>query len=152
MANGSEPVSLERSNEYGSQIVSALTGGDTVKIYGNVTNDGYIDNLPTQACVEVPCRVDAHGIEPLAVGRIPEHLAAINQTQVNVQRLAVTAALDSDPECAFQAMALDPLTGAVGTLDDIRAMTSELLAAHAEWLPAFGNRPLATKPRMADHA
>ncbi|HET6473067.1 MAG TPA: alpha-galactosidase [Pseudomonadales bacterium] len=152
MANGTEPVSLERSNEYGSQIVSALAGGETVKIYGNVANDGYIDNLPSEACVEVPCRVDSAGIEPIAVGRIPDHLAAINQTQVNVQRLAVKAALDSDPECAFQAMALDPLTGAVGTLDDIRAMTAELLAAHAEWLPAFSNRPLAAKPRMVDHA
>src|SRR5262245_17951410 len=152
MANGTEPVSLDRSNEYGSQIVSALTGGDVVKIYGNVMNEGHIDNLPRDACVEVPCRVDAYGIEPLAVGRIPEHLAAINQTQVNVQRLAVKAALDSDPESAFQAMALDPLTGAVGTLDDIRAMTAELLAAHADWLPAFGNRPLAPKPRLVGHA
>jgi alpha-galactosidase len=151
MANGTEPVSLERSNEYGSQIVSALTGGDVVKIYGNVMNAGHIDNLPSDACVEVPCRVDAYGVEPLAVGRIPEHLAAINQTQVNVQRLAVKAALDSDPESAFQAMALDPLTGAVGTLDDIRAMTAELLAAHADWLPAFGNRPLAQKPRLVGH-
>ena len=152
MADGSEPVSLERSNEYGSQIVSALAGGDSAKIYGNVMNAGYIDNLPADACVEVPCRVDGHGVQPLAVGAIPTHLAAINQTQINVQRLAVKAALESDPECVFQAMALDPLTGAVGTLDEIRAMTAELLHAHAQWLPAFGNRPLAAKPRLTGHA
>ena len=152
MADGTEPVSLERSNEYGSQIVSALAGGDPVKIYGKVMNEGHIANLPDGVCVEVPCSVDSRGIEAQAVGDIPAHLAAINQTQINVQRLAVKAALESDPECVFQAMALDPLTAAVGTLDEIRAMTSELMAAHAEWLPAFGNRPLSAKPRLADHA
>ena len=152
MADGTEPVSLERSNEYGSQIVSALAGGDPVKIYGNVMNEGHIANLPDGVCVEVPCLVDSRGIEAQAVGDIPAHLAAINQTQINVQRLAVKAALESDPECVFQAMALDPLTAAVGTLDEIRAMTSELMTAHAEWLPAFGNRPLSAKPRLADHA
>jgi alpha-galactosidase len=152
MADGTAPVSLARSNEYGSQIVSALAGGEPVKVYGNVMNDGLIGNLPRDVCVEVPCRVDANGIQPLAVGDLPDHLAAINQTQINVQRLAVRAALESDPECVFQAMALDPLTGAVGTLDDIRAMTAELLGAHAEWLPAFANRPLAARPRLANHA
>ncbi len=59
MADGTEPVSLERSNEYGSQIVSALAGGDPVKIYGNVMNEGHIANLPDGVCVEVPCSVDA---------------------------------------------------------------------------------------------
>src|SRR4029077_786845 len=132
MADGTEPVSLERSNEYGSQILSALAGGDPgeiygdpVKIYGNVMNEGHIANLPDGVCVEVPCSVDRRGIEAQAVGDIPAHLAAINQTQINVQRLAVKAALESDPECVFQAMALDPLTAAVGTLDEIREMTVE---------------------------
>jgi alpha-galactosidase len=152
MADGTEPIALTRSNEYGSRIISALAGGDVEKIYGNVMNSGYIANLPDDACVEVPCRVDSGGIAPLPVGTIPVHLAAINQTQINVQRLAVKAALESDPESVFQAMALDPLTGAVSTLDDIRAMTSELLAAHAKWLPGFENHRLEAKPRLAQHA
>lgn len=151
MADGTELVSLERSNEYGSQIVSALAGGEPVKIYGNVMNDGHVANLPDGVCVEVPCSVDTDGIKAQAVGDIPAHLAAINQTQINVQRLAVKAALESDPEIVFQAMALDPLTAAVGTLDEIREMTAELLAAHAQWLPAFSNRRLAPKPRLAGH-
>ncbi len=152
MADGSEPVSLERSNEYGSQIVAAIAGGEPVKIYGNVMNHDCIGNLPNDACVEVPCHVDSDGIRPIAVGAIPVHLAAINQTQINVQRLAVAAAIESDPERVFQAMALDPLTAAVGTLDDIRAMTRELLDAHAQWLPAFDHRPLSPKPRLVGHA
>jgi alpha-galactosidase len=152
MADGSETISLQRSPEYGGQIVSALTGGEAALIYGNVINEGCIDNLPADACVEVACRVDGNGVQPQPFGALPAHLAAINQTQINVQRLAVLAALETDPERVFQAMALDPLTGAVGTLDDIRAMTRELLAAHAPWLPAFAERPLAARPRLAGRA
>jgi alpha-galactosidase len=152
LADGSEPISLQRSHEYGSQIVSALTGGEPALVYGNVINDGCIDNLPADACVEVACRVGTDGIHPQPFGELPAHLAAINQTQINVQRLAVLAALEADPERVFQAMALDPLTGAVGTLDDIREMTRELLTAHAPWLPAFAGRPLAPRPRLVGHA
>jgi alpha-galactosidase len=149
LANGSAELSLARSHEYGSQIVQALAGGDSVVVYGNVPNRGLVSNLPADACVEVPCRVAAGMIEPVAVGALPDHLAAINQTQINVQRLAVRAALERDPELAFQAMAMDPLTSAVCTLDEIRALTRELLAAHAPWLPEFAGRSLAARPTLA---
>lgn len=149
MADGSQPFSLTRSNEYGSLIVNALTGHGETIIYGNVTNEGRIRNLPADACVEVPCRVTAAGIEAMPVGDLPDHLAAINQTQVNVQRLAVGAALACDAELAFQAMAMDPLTGAVCTLDEIRDLTRELMSAQARWLPGFADKPLAARPRLA---
>jgi len=149
MADGSRPMSLDRSHEYGSQIVHALAGGEPVVVYGNVTNHGRIGNLPDDACVEVPCRVTRQGIEALRVGELPLHLAAINAHQAQVQRLAVHATLDGDPERVFQAMALDPLTAAVCTLDEIRALTAELLSAHARWLPGFSDRPLGARPRLA---
>jgi len=160
MASGERPVDLARSDEYGAGIVNALGGGGPVRIYGNVPNRGagddrliagpLIDNLPTDACVEVACDVDAAGLRPRRYGRLPSHLAAINANQVNVQRLAVEAALDADPEAVFQAMALDPLTGAVCTLDEIRAMTRELMQAHAPWIPAFDGRLPRAAPVLAD--
>lgn len=150
LADGSRPLSLERSDEYGSQIVAALHGGAPSKIYGNVMNRGYIDNLPVDACVEVPCLVDAGGVHPQAIGELPSHLAAVNAMQINVQRLAVQAALDADPERVFHALALDPLTAAVCTLDEIRRMTHALLDAHARWLPAFEGRSLREAPVLAD--
>jgi alpha-galactosidase len=150
LADGRTPLPLERSAEYGARIVNALAGGAPAKIYGNVPNaDGFIDNLPRDACVEVACDVDARGVVPRHVGRLPDHLAAINSNQIQMQRLAVQAALECDPEKVFQAMALDPLTGAVLTLDEIRAMTAELLTAHARWLPGFADRPLALRPVLA---
>ncbi len=149
MADGSRPLSLDRSNEYGSTIVNALLGGGDALIYGNVRNDACIDNLPPDACVEIPCTVSHRTITPRAVGPLPDHLAAINQTQINVQRLAMRAALEGDPELVFQAMAMDPLTAAVCTLDEIRDMTRKLMTAHAQWLPAFAHRTLEPRPILA---
>ncbi|MBD3647311.1 MAG: alpha-galactosidase [Pseudomonadales bacterium] len=149
MASWETPVNLERSVEYGSQIVNAVTTGNREVIHGNVRNDHLIDNLPVDACVEVPCLVDRNGIQPLHVGRLPEHLAAINRMQINVQQLAVEASLCAEPELVFQAMTMDPLTAAILTLDEIRAMTRELLAAHEPWLPAdFHGKALEAKPLM----
>jgi len=123
-----------------------MQSGDATTIHGNVRNDGYIDNLPQGCCVEVPCEVDADGIRPESVGSLPLHLAAINRMQINVQELAVAASIESDPELVFQAMCLDPLTSMACTLDEIRAMTSELIESHREWLPDFAGKSLNSKP------
>ncbi len=134
---------LERSVEYGALIVNAMETGEPVVIHGNVVNEGLIDNLPEGCCVEVACLVDDNGVQPTHVGALPPQCAALNRTNVNVQELAVSAALEGNRERVYQAIALDPLTGAVLTLDEIRAMTDELFVAEAEWLPE------ALRPRMS---
>ncbi len=146
MATWKRPISLTCSVEYGSQIVNAMVGGDACVIYGSVPNAQLIDNLPPGCCVEVPCYVNQNGVQPIHVGALPTHLAAINNMQVYAQQLAIEAALEASPEKVFQAMALDPLTAAMCTLDQIRAMTRELLAAHKAFLPNFKGRTLAAKP------
>jgi len=146
LANGEKPIDLGRSMEFGSYILNACEGGDTVTIHGNVPNNGLIDNLPAGSCVEVPVLVDADGLHPQPVGALPQVLAAINRTQISVQELAVEAALQKDPEILFQAMAMDPLTGAVLTLDEIRAMTAELIEAHRFCLPGWEDKSLEIKP------
>jgi alpha-galactosidase len=135
MASWEDPIDLSRSLEYGSQIVNSIVTGEPVLVYGNVRNRGYIENLPEGALVEVPCYVDKNGIQPVHVGRIPDHLAAINSMQLSVQELAVKAVQTRDPELVFQAMALDPLTAMSCTLDQIRAMTRELMQSHSKWIP-----------------
>src|SRR5688500_6465210 len=64
-------VSHERSHEYGSLIIHSMETGQPRVVYGNVPNTGLIDNLPQGCCVEVPCHVDAHGIQPMPVGAAP---------------------------------------------------------------------------------
>ena len=73
-------------------------------------------------------------------------MAAINKTQLNVQELAVRAVQTGDPELVFQAMAMDPLTAMSCTLDEIRAMTIELMKAHEQWIPVFKGKLPVEKP------
>src|SRR5690606_27576210 len=124
------------SVEYGASIANSIVTGTPSVVHGNVPNDGaHIENLPDDACVEVPCLVDARGVQPAAIGELPPQLAAVNRTNVNVQTLAVRAALEGDLENVFHAVALDPLTAGLLALEDARAMTEELLVAHADRLP-----------------
>jgi alpha-galactosidase len=133
-----EPFEFERTHEYCSRIIYAIETNSPYRINGNVQNMGQITNLPLGCTVEVPCLVDGAGLHPCHVGDLPPQLAALNRSNINVQEMAVKAGLEGDREAAFQAMALDPLTGALLTLDEIWRMTEELLQAQAEWLPQFG--------------
>ena len=128
---------VHRSVEYGSLIIHSMETGAARTIYGNVPNDGVIDNLPAGCCVEAPCLVDANGIQPTRVGAIPPHLAALMQTNINVQSLTVEAALTGKREHIYHAAMLDPHTAAELTLDEIWSMVDELIEAHGDYLPAY---------------
>jgi len=126
---------LRPSEEYAAFIVDSLLTGVPRVIHGNVRNDGLITNLPEGCCVEVPCLVDANGVQPTHVGRLPEACAAINLGSIAVQSCAVRAVQERSRELVHAAVALDPLTAAVLPLERIHAMVEELLAAEAAWLP-----------------
>ena len=143
---GESPQLPCRSVEYCSYILEATQTDVPFRLQGNVRNDGYIDNLPAGACVEIPVMVDGHGLHPLRVGRLPAQCAALNQSNITVQSLIVDAALSGDPELVMQAIAMDPLTGAVCTLDQCRRMTSEMLEAQREWLPQFAGKSVRPTP------
>lgn len=96
-----------------------------------------IDNLPAGCCVEVPCLVDASGIQPTTIGNLPVQLAALYRTNINVQSLIVEAALTGDTDAVYHAVILDPLTSAVCTLPQIHDMVTELLDVEEQWLPQF---------------
>lgn len=119
-----------RSKEYASRIMEAIVTDKPYKIGGNVLNHGLITNLPKEACVEVPCLVDASGINPVVVGDLPVQLAAMNQTNINPQLLTIEAAVTGRKEHVYQAAMLEPHTAAELTLDEITAMCDELLKAH----------------------
>ena len=131
------PIKFEKSLEYGSAIVNATECGQTFRFNGNVPNTDLVTNLPTGCCVEVPCFADRTGIHPTFVGDLPAHLAAINRSNVAVQELTVEAAVTGDRRAAFHAIALDPLTAAVCSLEEIQKMVDEMFAAEAKWLPQF---------------
>src|SRR6185436_4016243 len=57
-------IELERNDELASRIVWAIETGTATELYGNVRNEGLIDGLPLDACVEVPVSVDGEGMSP----------------------------------------------------------------------------------------
>jgi alpha-galactosidase len=128
----------QRTHEFGSYIMEAMETNVPFRIHGNVSNrGGLITNLPHRACVEVACLADRNGVQPTQVGPLPEQLAAINRTNINVQLLTVEAALTRRREHIYHAAYLDPHTAAELTLDQIRALCDDLIDAHGNMLPRY---------------
>ena len=144
-----EPTVLpRRSIEYGSYIIEALETGKKFNFNGNVRNDGMIANLPADCCAEGPIYADKLGLHKTMVGDLPPQCAALNMLNINVQRLAVQAAMSGDPEQIVHACALDPLTSAVLTLKEIRDMASDMLEAERAWLPQFAGKTIHPTPTI----
>ena len=121
-AESPELLSVDRSDEYACRIIEAMETGRPTKINGNVKNSGLITNLPEGSCVEVPCMIDGLGIHPMYIGDLPPQCASLSRANVAVQEMATSAVLERSKEAAFHAVALDPLTAAVLSLDEIRAI------------------------------
>ena len=134
-----EPFEIERSGEYAAVIVHSMQTGEVSRIVANVPNDGgrLIPNLAGDACVEVPALVDGLGVHPVAVAPLPPQCAAYTRPAVDTQELTVRAALDEDRDLVYHAVLTDPQVQARLTLDEAWRMTDELIAAEAEWLPAW---------------
>jgi alpha-galactosidase len=135
LADPSIPLEVERSVEYAADIIVARETGRPARVYGNVVNDGLIDDLPRDCVVEVPCLVDRNGVQPVRLGRLPPQLTALIRTNVNVQELAVAAVLQRRRDHVYHAAMLDPHTAAELDLDEIHALVDELLEAHRGWIP-----------------
>jgi alpha-galactosidase len=130
-----EPLETLSENELAPRYIHSMTTGTKRIEYGNVRNDGLIDNLPDGCCVEVPCRVDGEGVHPIAIGKLPPQCAALNRTFINVVELTVRAALEGKRDHVYQAVMLDPNASATLTIAQVHEMVDELIEAHGELLP-----------------
>lgn len=130
-----ESFPLERSVEYGANIIQGIVTGELQLIYGNVENTGLIDNLAPGCCVEVPIVVDHNGLRPVTIGKLPPELAGHCAPHTYVQELTVQAALEGDRDLVYRAAVLDRHTASVLSLREIRAMVDDLIAAHGAAMP-----------------
>ncbi len=130
-------ITHERSREYASYIMEAIVLNKPFKIGGNVLNHGLLTNLPADACVEVPCMVDASGVNPCHVGALPVQLAAMNMTNINCQLMTIEAARSRKKEDVYRAAMLDPHTAAELTMDQITSMCDELMEAHGDYMKMY---------------
>jgi alpha-galactosidase len=131
-------IDLKRGREYAAYIFNAIFGDKTFfKFNGNVPNKAIIDNLPQNACVEVPVLASPHGLEAIKVGRLPNQLAALVHTSSICEEMAVEGSLTGDPRKVYQAIAFDPLTSAVLGIQEIKAMTEKMFRQNVDYLPQF---------------
>ncbi|HEY2966326.1 MAG TPA: alpha-glucosidase/alpha-galactosidase [Actinomycetota bacterium] len=133
--NAGEPLGIERGPEYAPQIIHSIETSTPRTVYGNVRNGGSIENLPSDACVEVPCLVDRAGVRPTSVGALPPGPLALNRLYVNVCELTVRAALEGSRSLVYQAALMDPATASALPTDEIVTLCDELIEAHADYLP-----------------
>jgi alpha-galactosidase len=135
LVQGKKKRAAGHSGEYGTLIIHSMETGQPRVVYGNVANHGLIDNLPVGCSVEVPCLIDKNGVQPTYVGTLPPQLAALMQTNVNVQALTVEAALTGKREHVYHAAMLDPHTAAELDVEQISRLVDDLLVAHEDWVP-----------------
>jgi alpha-galactosidase len=138
-----------RSYEHGSFIIEGLETGRIYRGHFNVVNNGIITNLSDDAIIEVPGYVDGNGISIPSVGDLPLGCAAICNSSISVQRLAVEAAVTGNDMLLRQAMMMDPLVGAVCNPPEIWQMVDEMLVAQEEWLPQYKHAIADAKVRLA---
>ena len=134
-SDGEIPFSL--TEEYAPRVIRAIHTGIPFRANLNVMNTGLISNMPDDCCVEVPCYCDSEGIHPCYVGPLPEGPLGLNMSNISVQKLQARAAIDRKLEWIYQSIQLDPLTAAMCTLEQIRAMTAELIENNKEYLQDF---------------
>lgn len=134
-------IEVAQSKEYASSIINSVWTGEPSVIYGNVRNNGCITSLPYNCAAEVPCLVDASGIQPTFIGDLPPQLTALIRTNINVQELTVQALMTENPEHIYHAAMMDPHTAAELDLDQIWSLVDDLRAAHGDWLPPWARAP-----------
>lgn len=132
-----KPLDLRRGHEYAAYIINAWMGGEPFWFNGNVPNASLIDNLPRDACVEVPVLASRRGFEAIHVGPLPPQCAALNAITIASEEMAVEGALRGDPEMVYHAICYDPLTAAVLSLAEIRQMVREMFQVNRKHLPQF---------------
>jgi len=145
---GSPLESYERSDEHASHIIEALETGRPYRGHFNVRNDGLISNLDRDCIVESPGYVDRFGLNMTAGLTLPMGCAATCSASINVQRMALRAAVDGDLDMLRLAMLHDPLVGAVCNPEEVWQMVDELLVAQAEWLPQFAHAVPDARARL----
>ena len=141
----------DRSQEHGSYIIEALETGRAYRGHFNVINRGHITNLPDGCCIEIPGYVDRNGISMPVVGDLPLACAATCSASARVQEMGMEAAVRGDATLLKQAMLHDPLVGAVCNPEEVWQMTDEMLIAQSQWLPQYGDEPIAARQRLARH-
>ena len=124
------------SGELIAPLIDAMVTGRARSLPVNLPNAGNVTNLPDGPVVEIMGIVDAAGVRGRDTTTVPGVMGEWLRRVHLSQELTVEAALSGDRTLVLEAMLTDPMCGAL-SFDDMVAMTDELVAAGAPWLPQF---------------
>src|SRR5215212_5315226 len=134
-----KPELLERRggafySEAAAALIASLHAGTGDVQVVDTRNDGALPDLPDDAVVEVPARVDASGAHPLPPAPLAPELLGLVQQAKAYERLAVEAAVTGDRAVARKALLANPL---VGDYRVAAPLLEALLEASRPYLPRF---------------
>jgi 6-phospho-beta-glucosidase len=121
--------------------IDAIANDTGEVIVADVRNDGAISELPRDACVEVPARIDRQAAHALPVPDLPVPVRGLIQAVKAYEQLTIEAAVTGDRALAIQALVANPL---VRSYSKARPFFERVLDAERAYLPAFagaGARP-----------
>lgn len=117
-----------------AQLIESLHN-DTGDIHVvNTRHNGAAPGWPEDWVAELPCRVGAAGIEPLAAGPLPLLAEGLLRAVKSYELLAAEAAVSGDRGAVLQALVAHPLGP---DADQAQAVLDDLLQRNAAWLPQF---------------
>ena len=96
-----------------------------------------ISNLDDDCVIESTGYVDSKGIKMIEGIKLPLQCASLCSTSINVQRMAVKAAVKGDLELLKLSVLQDPLVSSVCSSEEVWQMVDEMLVAQEKWLPQF---------------
>jgi len=100
----------------------------------NVQHCGAVAGWPADWVLELPCRVDATGIQPLPAEPLPLVCFGLLAQVKAFEILTVEAAITGDRNAAYQALLAHPLGPSA---DRVQAVLDDLLETHKAHLPQF---------------
>jgi 6-phospho-beta-glucosidase len=121
-------------SEAAAQLIASLHAGTGDTQVVDIRNDGALPDLPDDAVVEIPARIDSTGAHPARLEPLSPELLGLVQHVKAYERLAVQAAIHGDRAAAVKALLANPL---VGRWNVAVALLDALLEANRGHLPRF---------------
>lgn len=128
------PLDTDAHGDYIVGVAESIANDKKGRYIVNVPNDGSIPNFRTDAIIEVPCYVGARGVEPIAIGEIPDFQKGLMEIEKAYEILAVEACIEGSYEKALKALTLN-LT--IPNANKAKEVLDALIDANQGFFPEF---------------
>ena len=122
-------------SEAAAQLIASLHDGRGDIQVVDVRNGGAIPDLPHDAVVEIPARIDRDGAHPLPLAALAAEQRGLVQAVKAYEELTIRAATHGDRRSALLALGANPLVGA----EVAAPLFDALLEANRVHLPRFAS-------------